>query len=250
MTAALQSRGDTAYDDLAEIYDQYAGAAARTVWRLGVGAEVARLATGAPSVLDVGAGTGIGAEIISELVPGADVVSLDASAEMLSRGGVPPERRIVADMADFTVAPRQFDFVVSGFDSLNYLAPDRLADCLACVADALRPGGYLIFDYCSRRFLHTDAQEGPATIEVGDLRLHRSRHAFEAPFARSRTFLSLYRDEELVWRQTHTHYAVDPFALEELARGDGLETLSIRNLADERFTPGQATHVYVMQRVR
>ncbi|TDC00112.1 class I SAM-dependent methyltransferase [Micromonospora fluostatini] len=245
----VRTRRGAGYDDLAEVYERYAGAAARAVWRLGVGAELAVLAPGTPRVLDLGAGTGIGTGVLTELVPGAEVTSLDRSAEMLARGGVPAERRIVADMADFTVE-QPFDAVVSGFDSLNYLPPDRLADCLARVADALRPGGHLVFDYCSRRFLRTDADVGASETDLGDgLRLHRRRHAFEEAFSRSRTFLTLYRADEPLWHQHHVHYTVDPFTLEELARGAGLETLLIRNLGDRQFTPGQATHLYVLRRV-
>lgn len=237
------------YDNLAAVYERYAGETARAVWRLGIGSELAKLASGPVSVLDLGAGTGIGTEILSEMVGEVEVISLDSSEQMLRRGGVPPERRIVADMASFDVAPRRFDFVVAGFGSLNYLPIDRLADCLACVASALRPGGHLVFDYCSRRLLSTDASTEPVAVEFDGHRLLRHRHAYEPRFTRGRTFLSLYRGDELLWHDTHVQYTLDPFELEELARGDGMATVLVRNLADQHFTPGQPAHLYVMQRV-
>lgn len=237
------------YDNLAAVYDRYAGETARTVWRLGVGAELAKLASGPATVLDLGAGTGIGAEVLSEMVAEMEVISLDRSEQMLRHGGVPPQRRIVADMAAFDVAPRRFDFVVAGFGSLNYLPADRLADCLACVSNALRPGGHLLFDYCSRRLLSADADTGPMAVEFDGHRLLRHRHAYEARFARSRTFLSLYRGDELLWHDVHVQYTLDPFELEELARGDGMATVLVRNLADRYFSPAEPAHLYVMRRV-
>lgn len=236
-----------AYGAWAETYEELVGEAAAAVWRAGVGAEVARLARGPAEVLDLGAGTGIGERVLAELRSGLSVTSLELSEAMLERGNVPPDRRIVGDMAAFSVAPRTFDFVVSGFDSMNYLSPAQLTACLSCVSDALPPGGHLVFDYCSARFLGGLALAAPSELVVGDRRLHR-RHSFEPEFPRCRTVLSLYRERQLLWRETHLHYVTDPFAMDDLARRTGLETVLVRNLRDQRFSPEAVSHVYVMRK--
>jgi SAM-dependent methyltransferase len=242
-----------AYDEFAEVYARYNGAPSRMVWQLGVGAELAKLVTGPARVLDLGAGTGVGTEILAEMAPEAEVTALDQSVRMLERSGVPPERRVVADFADFRVPGPPFDLVVSGFGTLNYLPLDRMADCLACVSDALRPGGYLVFDYSSRRFLSVEAGGPPVDVPCAGAddghRLHRRRHTFETALNRSRTYVTYYRGDQPLWRHTHVNYAFDPYALEELARAAGLETLVVRNLVDQQFGPGQPMHVYLMQRV-
>lgn len=236
-----------AYTNWADTYELFEGQTATDIWRLGIAAELGRLGTGVATVLDLGAGTGIGSRVLGETAPGLTVTCLDRSAAMLDCGGVPSERRIVADMADFSVPPGSFDFVVSGFDALNYLPPEPLANCLACVAGGLRPGGHLVFDYRSRKVLAVDWGNLEYEHEKDGHRLHR-RHSYEFLFERSRTVLSLYRGDELLWRETHIQHVVDPFRLEEMARGNGLETLLVRNIDSTHFSPAHPTHVYVMRK--
>ncbi len=140
----------TAYDHWSDTYELFEGAMAEDTWRLGIGAELAKLAAPGPvRILDLGAGTGMGSRVLADLIPQGEVTSLDRSAAMLEHGGIPPELRIVGDMARFTAEPDSYDFVVSGFDALNYLTAADLAECLGNAAAALRPGGHLVFDYSS-----------------------------------------------------------------------------------------------------
>ncbi|MEU5426331.1 class I SAM-dependent methyltransferase [Streptomyces olivoreticuli] len=235
-----------AYAQWADTYELFEGETAQDTWRQGIAADLAKLAGGPATVLDLGAGTGVGARVLTELLPALQVTSLDRSPEMLDRGKVPKERQLVGDMADFRT-DSVYDFVVSGFDALNYLPPQALASCLSCVADALRPGGHLIFDYSSRKVLSSDWRALAYEQEKDGYRLHR-RHHYEAAFDRSRTVLTLRRDGQTLWRETHVQYVMDPFTLEEIARGHGLQTLSVRNIDSDTYSPQHTTHVYVLRK--
>lgn len=230
------------YAHWAETYEMFEGATAVETWRTGVLPELLRYPLAAPTVLDLGAGTGVGRRTIMEAIPDADVYCLDGSAAMLEWGGIPSERRVVTDMSSFVLGQR-FDVVVSGFDSLNYLPPQALADCLRCVATVLSPGGRLVFDYSSRKVLSHDWAHCDYTNESAGYQLRR-QHRFDPLTGRNRTRLRLLRDGEPVWDETHDQYAVDPFTIEEFARASGLRVRRVRDIDGEQFTPGHTTHVY------
>ncbi|WP_062650028.1 class I SAM-dependent methyltransferase [Streptomyces maremycinicus] len=237
----------TAYENWADTYELFEGTMSEDTWRQGIGAELIKLAHGPVRILDLGAGTGMGTRVLAELVPRGEVVSLDRSAAMLEHGGIPPERRIVGDMADFTTDPDSFDFVVSGFDALNYLPLADLAGCLAGAAAALRQGGHLVFDYSSRKVLQEDWRDLEHEESRNGVRLHR-RHRWDPALRRSRSVLTLFDAERMLWRETHLQYVVDPFTMEEIGRAAGLSTVRVRDIDGEGFTPGHTTHVYVLRK--
>ncbi|MER5358420.1 class I SAM-dependent methyltransferase [Streptomyces sp. NPDC002785] len=240
-----------AYTQWADTYELFEGETAQETWRQGIAADLAKLAGGPGRVLDLGAGTGVGTRVLGKLLPRLEVTSLDRSPEMLNWGKVPKDRQIVGDMADFRagqdVTGDAFDFVVSGFDALNYLPPEALASCLAGVADVLRPGGHMVFDYSTRKVLSADWAALEYSQDKDGYTLHR-RHAWERAYDRSRTVLTLSRSGEVLWRETHIQYVVDPFTLEEIARAHGLHTVAVRNIESDTYSPSHTTHVYVLRR--
>jgi len=238
--------GDT-YLAWASVYELFEGEASRATWRDGIVAELERLGCGEARILDLGAGTGIGRKVLGEAFPGARVDSLDRSLAMLEAGGVPPEARILADMAEFRVEEGAYDFVVSGFDALNCLDRYRLGRCLACAAAALRPGGRMVFDYSSRRMLKYDWADVELEREAAGSTLRvRLRH--EPVLDRTRVELALSGPGGARWTETHHHYTVDPFLMDELAREAGLSVLRVRDIGRDAFSPSSITHVYVMER--
>lgn len=235
------------YGRWASVYEAFEEEASIDTWRQGIIRELVALAPKTARILDIGAGTGIGRREILRQLPDATVFCLDRSADMLEIGGAPAELRIVADMADFTLAGEDFDFVVCGFDALNYLHRYDLLRCLECVAAALRPGGRLIFDYSSRRLLREDwgfldvaRPRGRATL--------KSSHRYDPVLDRTTVWLSYWEDGEETWREVHRHYAIDPSDLYVLARHAGLEVLTARDIDKDTFSPAGATHVWVLER--
>ncbi|MFN2114958.1 MAG: class I SAM-dependent DNA methyltransferase [Anaerolineae bacterium] len=136
----------TDYDPLAEVYAAHWGgtladAAAAVLEELVLGS----LGAGA-AVLDLCCGTGDLAGQLSRR--GFDVTGLDGSSRMLELAAqrAPGARFVQADARRFEL-PRQYEAVVSLFDSLNHiLASDELAAVFANVLRALEPDGRFLFD--------------------------------------------------------------------------------------------------------
>ena len=234
------------YEQWAEVYEAFEAAAARDTWQQGVVVELQRLQCRRARILDLGAGTGIGAHVLTSAFPGCEVLSLDRSRSMLDAGNVPENRRVVADMSSFDVDPESFDFVVSGFDALNALDENALARCFACVAVALRPGGGFVFDYSSPKLLRHDWAGLVVEREAAAGRLV-VRHHYEDALQRLRVELEMFVGGHSHWTEVHHHYAVGPARMDDLARAAGLVVRHVRDIDGERFSPSCGTHVYVLE---
>jgi SAM-dependent methyltransferase len=234
------------YGQWASVYERFERDASIDVWRCGIVPELTRHGCGQHRILDLGAGTGIGLRILWEAFPESHVVCLDQSAEMLSRGDIPPALAVVGDMTNF-VFDQPFDFVVSGFDALNYLSTSELASCFACVSRSLQAGGKLMFDYSSRKLLKYDWSDLDYVRENNGVSLV-CRHLYEPLLDRTRVDLRLTDGHREIWRETHYHYSVDPFTMHELAAANGLEILYGRDIDAQSYSPGHTTHVWVFAR--
>lgn len=123
--------------DFSKVTDFYLKAAHRYKWD-------------GKNVLDLACGTG---NITLELIKrGYNVAGVDISSEMLTaadrkifEAGYKPQL-IWQDIRELIV-PREFDLVISAFDSLNYLLKEKdLARTFANVNRALVPDGFFMFD--------------------------------------------------------------------------------------------------------
>ena len=235
------------YRGWASVYESFELAASLDTWKQGIVSELRRLGCVDARILDIGAGTGIGRRALLDAFPACTVISLDQSADMLAMGRIPTGLAIVADMSSFRIDEAGFDFVVSGFDALNYLAKEDLGNCLACVASALRLGGRMVFDYSTRKLLKYDWGHLDYVREHDGMQLACS-HRYEPLLDRTRVDLELTRRSELLWRETHHHYSVDPFDLHELALASDLHVLYGRDIDREQFSPASGTHVWVLER--
>ena len=238
---------DIFYQGWAAVYEDFERDAARATWQQGIVDDLRRLGCGRSRILDLGAGTGIGSRVIAQEFAGAVVVSLDQSRHMLEAGGIPRELAIVGDMASFEVEPASFDFVVSGFDVFNYLDRERLASCLDSVARALRPGGYLIFDYLPRQVIQHDWGNLSIQREHGGRRLEVT-HRFDPTTERNRIAVQLVVEDHVTWAETHFYHAIDPYSIHEIARRSGLSVVQVRDLGHQTFSPASGTHVYQLRK--
>jgi tRNA (cmo5U34)-methyltransferase len=98
--------------------------------------------SGARRILELGIGTGETARRVVARHPGAALVGIDASAEMLAAAGLPDADLRVARLED-PLPPGTFDLVVSvlAVHHLNGLAK---ADLFHRVATVLEPGGRFV----------------------------------------------------------------------------------------------------------
>jgi tRNA (cmo5U34)-methyltransferase len=97
-------------------------------------------------VLDIGAGTGLMSEAVLAAHPGAELVLLDGSGEMLSRAAERLQGRAVElveqDMRE-PLPEGPFDAVVSSL-AIHHLEHDEQRAVYAAAAQRLRPGGVFV----------------------------------------------------------------------------------------------------------
>ena len=242
-------RHPSAYTDLAREYDPLLGVLAEATWRQGVLAEIARLGLGSGNtVVDLGAGTGIGGRLLPAAVADAYRVGVDASAAMLEQATGCYERTILGDLRDLPLEATSAALMVSGFDTLNYLAPEGLARCLWEVNRCLVPGGWLVFDYSSPELLRGAWRDRDDIQEVPGGHLHW-RHQFEA--AGQRCVSTVERRDTtggIAWTERHVQYALDTYDLHTIAAAAGLSVERVRDLHREQYSPASHTQVWTLRK--
>ncbi len=100
-----------------------------------------------PSVLDIGAGTGLFAALVLERYPGASITLLDVSEGMLAvaRERFAGNRNVSYISGDYSTSdlPGTYDLVISAL-SINHLPHDEKRALYGKVFAALNPGGVFV----------------------------------------------------------------------------------------------------------
>lgn len=242
----------TPYRALAPEYDELLGELSEQTWRQGVLPEAVRtwpeITSIVPTVVDLGAGTGIGGRLLKETFGSLALVGVDRSAAMLSRAHDWYDNAITADVCEVPLPDAVVDLAVSGFDSLNYLKKTALAKCLRETSRYLKPNGWLIFDYSSPQLLRShwrDLSYSQSTPE-GTIDW---QHTYDPN--RDRTVSVVLRrssTSEITWREKHVQYALDTYPLAALARSAGLRVERVRDLHRAEFSPVAHTHVWTLRK--
>jgi ubiquinone/menaquinone biosynthesis C-methylase UbiE len=233
------------FSQWAQVYEEAVGEMARLTWASGIVAELVRMQRLNGSILDVGCGTGVGGRILKAIAP-FRVVGLDRCAEMMERSNGIYDRIVQGDFSCFEIEDERFDFIVSGFDSLNYLSTDRLGSFFQSAQRVLKDGGRIIFDYSSPQLLYerwrdtTDRQRLSQGILDWTMRCPSPQDGCEIMLS--------WKDfaEHEVWREHHVQFTHDCYQIHALAQKVGLVVERIRNWNGEHFSPSVGTHVYVI----
>lgn len=141
------------YERTAARYDQVwrrlwlrvAGGAAETAM-MGAVVEAVSAMNG-PRVLDAGAGTGALSRRLISALPGLRPVLVDLSPSMLARAADLHAPRAVASVHALPFADGEFDVVVSAWVIETV---DNPGAAVAEMLRVLRPGGVLVYSFCSR----------------------------------------------------------------------------------------------------
>ena len=138
-----------AYDEVAPFYEDFhwlflataAAGAERQLQR-----DLRRILRPGTTVLDAACGTGRISRLMRTIEPSIDVTLVDQSPEMLAQAASVPGEHIQASLLDLPFEDGTFDLVVSGYAIETIDEPER---ALSELARVLRPGGALLFTYCS-----------------------------------------------------------------------------------------------------
>ncbi|MEN9846796.1 MAG: hypothetical protein RIS36_1943 [Pseudomonadota bacterium] len=233
------------FSQWADVYEEAVGEMARLTWASGIVPEIIRQQRLTGSILDVGCGTGVGGRMLKAIAP-FRVVGLDRCAEMMARSGGVYDRTVEADFSCFDISDERFDFIVSGFDSLNYLSTQQLGSFFKSAHRALKDDGKIIFDYSSPQLLYERWRDmsDRQTLSQGILDwTMRSK----SPSDGCEIVLSWKDfDGKEKWRERHVQFTHDCYQMHTLAKHAGLVVERVRNWNGQEFSPSVSTHVYVL----
>ena len=231
----------------ARTYEEAVGELSARTWQAGILKEVSRLGKNKGHVLDVGAGSGIGGRLLKDLAP-FHITALDRSVEMLALAEGVYDEKINREFSSFDIPDSQFDFVVSGFDSLNYLREPQLKSFFDSVGKVLAPDGYLIFDYSSPKLLWEDWFDKKYEQQLSNAILQWGHRLNPETKGSEITLTLLDKERRKLWQEDHVQYTYDCYQMHRFTQNSGLTIERIRNLETETFSPAQNTHVYVIKR--
>jgi SAM-dependent methyltransferase len=228
--------------DLAYIHDagfgHFARAGARAVVDL-----LRKARTDRGLVVDLGCGSGIGAELLC--AAGFDVLGIDQSEAMIAlarRRAPASEFRVgsflTADLPPCVAVTAVGEILSYLFDRRN--TDQRLTRLFRRIHAALRPGGLLLFDVVAPgRVRGTGPQrgywEGHDWTALVELKEDRKREVLTRRIISFRRDGELYRREEEVHRQRLFHRP----QLARLLRDVGFRVRPLAGYADLRFRRGQ-----------
>lgn len=140
-----------AYERFAEVYDAVGGDDFSLSMLPGLYAILKQYNWQPKLALDLACGTGSVALALAQ--DGMQMTGIDKSVQMLAKAkqkaqAFPnlPVTFIKGDMRRFTI-PQQVELVTCFFDAMNYMVKDEdLLATFRCVAAALQPGGFFVFD--------------------------------------------------------------------------------------------------------
>jgi SAM-dependent methyltransferase len=240
---------DKEFSKWADVYEEAVGEMARLTWASGIIPEIVRSQRLKGSILDLGCGTGVGGRMLKAIAP-FRVVGLDRCSEMLARSSGVYDRIIQGDFGAFEIQDESFDFIVSGFDSLNYLSTEQLSSFFKCAQTVLRDEGKIIFDYSAPQLLYekwrdtSDRQMLSQGILDWTMRCPSPTDGCEITLS-WKNFA-----ENEIWKERHVQFTHDCYQIHALAQQAGLVIDRVRNWNTDQFSPSVGTHVYVIGRAK
>jgi trans-aconitate 2-methyltransferase len=174
-------------------------------------------------VVDIGCGPGNSTELLVERFPGAEVIGVDSSAEMLAaaRKRLPQVRFIESDIVTWK-PDGQVELLYA--NAVFQWVPDHLG-VLERLLGTLSPGGVLAlqvpdnFDEPSHRLMAEVAAAGPWSVKLGKAALARDAiPAADTYYDR----LKPMAERVDIWRTVYHHPLNGPAAIVEMIRSTGL----------------------------
>jgi ubiquinone/menaquinone biosynthesis C-methylase UbiE len=208
-------------------------------------------------MLDLACGEGTFA--VSMAANGWDVTGVDASFQMLSLARQKAEQSGVSvefinrDMRHIEFK-EQFDLVTCWYDSLNYmLRTNDLRKVFSKVNEALKPGGYFIFDMNTiyhltvgwQRHINYIQQDTPDLLEV-----HRNSFDYETQVATVEIICFIRRGE--FWERFEEKHQERGYQLEQihelLDKANFKQVVEYSSLSEQTPVDNDSTRVFLVTR--
>jgi SAM-dependent methyltransferase len=220
-----------AHDQFTEIaghYDDLMAGVPYRYWAEYIEDILARIPYRPRTILDAACGTGNVSEILMEF--GYEVTGIDISPGMIDvakgkTGKYGDVEYLVQDMTKLDLG-RQFDVVISLFDSLNYITePVQLQTAMKRIASHLVPGGIFIFD------VNTEYALSHGFFNQANLdSRHYPKYVWSAEYDKSRRVCTVTMvfevpdgDATRQFTEVHRQYAYKLEELEVMIEKAGLE---------------------------
>ncbi len=233
------------YSKWYNLYNESVSELSIDTWEKGIITELVNLNIKKGKVLDVGAGTGIGADLLKK-VGNFYLVACDQSKEMLSLAMNKYDDIYISDINNLNI-DEKLDLIVSGFDTINYLDETSLEIFLEKASKFLKKDGYLIFDYSSPKLLQVD-WEDLSYEDVLSNKILKWHHKYNKKLKRSETNISLYEDNIRIWSEKHIQYSYSPFDIFQKTKRLNLSIIKVRNIENSLFSPECNTHLFVIRK--
>ncbi len=238
--------GALIYRRFAEIYDLTSKTLAEDTWHHGILEACKSLRPSGATALDLGCGTGIGGRLMSELNL-TDIFGLDASPEMLKLA-IPYYSQVrCCDFRNLPMDLGEFDLIVSGFDTLNYLDESELGAVFHRCRRLLRNAeSRLVFDYSSPTMLWDFWRDLTYDQDLGSGRSLRWKHSYRESEGTT-TRIALIDGNNEYWSESHVQYTMLAAQVSLVALSAGLVPQTIRNLRSTDFSPEAHTHLFIFR---
>jgi SAM-dependent methyltransferase len=220
--------------DLARVHDEGFGDFARAAAR-----ELLVRVPSQGTVVELGCGSGIGAQILSDA--GWEVIGIDLSADMLAIAArrAPGARFVQRSIWDVELPP--CDAVTAIGEVVNYAADpraaaDRLPDLFGRIERALARGGLFMFDFATPG--RGEVGAGPGTRQGEGWRIrHEAVEDPERELLERRISMRVGGRES---RETHVLRLYEPGHVREQLTAAGFRAEALDGYDDFRFWPGYA----------
>lgn len=233
------------YDDWKNTYEESVEELSIETWQKGIIKELSQIGANTGVVLDAGAGTGIGARLIRKLGE-FRIISVDRCEAMLIESEQYSDETYVRNLSDIGDIAHRIDYIVSGFDTINYLSRYELGEFFLWASNHLNESGKIIFDYSSPKLLRDDWNNLKYDQEISSGKLYWSHQYIDALEISQTIIKQVDNKNKEMWSENHIQYAFDPFGIQRIANHCGLKVEKVRNLNNDDFSPAENTHVYVI----
>jgi len=178
-------------------------------------------------VLDIGCGTGALINKLAEV--GYWVCGIDPSHNMIAEAkNKYPNLELTVGLPAKLLRERKFDLILSTNDAMNYISPIRLIATISQIGNSLTIGGLVYLDFTTETDFVENWQNQTLETKVDNWKLLRewTFDPISCTGTETQTWSIADDPADLVFREVHTLYPINPPLLLKKLKNSGLQFLS------------------------